>query len=81
MRWLVLSGTSPTPLTSEPANRLDNSIVLYSGSSNRNQDNQWLALRVHHVPERSLAKLHGQGQAVGQQPLGKLVGACLRIKM
>lgn len=81
MRWLVLSGTSPTPLTSEPANRLDNSIMIYSGSSNRNQDNQWLALRVHDVPERSLAKLRGQGQAMGLQPLGKLVSACLRTKM
>lgn len=81
MLWRVLSAASPTPLTSEPTNRLDNSITLYSGSSNRNQDNQRLALCVHHVLERSLTKLHCQGQAVGLQPLGKFIGGCLRTEL
>src|SRR6267154_5837722 len=59
LHWCILSGTSPTPLGGEAANRLDNPIALDARASNRNQDNEWLALCVHHLLERSLAEFHG----------------------
>ena len=55
----VLCGTSPTPLGGEPANCLDNLIVLDTGRGDRNQDNKRSTLCVHHFLERSLADLHG----------------------
>src|SRR6267142_1092183 len=59
MCWHMMSSTAPTPLTGEPADRLDDLIPLYAGRSNRDQDNQWPPLRIHHVLERFLAQLHG----------------------
>jgi hypothetical protein len=58
MRRYMLSGSSPTPLASEPADGLDDLIAFYSGRRNRNQNNKWPALRFHDVLERFLAKLH-----------------------
>lgn len=59
MRRCVLCGTGSTPLGGERVNCLDNPIVLGTGGSDRNQDNERSALCVHHLLERSLADLHG----------------------
>src|SRR5258708_13179670 len=65
MRWCILSGTSPTPLGGERANRLDNPIALDISGSNRNQDNEWLAFCVHHLLNRPPPNLHDQPQPLG----------------
>lgn len=59
MQWCVLRSTGSTPLGGECVNSLDNLIVLDTGGSDRNQDNERFALCVHHVLERSLANLQG----------------------